>query len=96
MPRVKASPKKCVKPANNSSNWVFLLKGKITVMFMLGLRCVFDTYFTMAQPFLKRKNLDTRLAFYIKSTWLWPSQLGLHFIVARPMTRLGDTTVRPL
>jgi len=30
MPRVKASPKKCVKPANpqSSNNWVFLLKGE--------------------------------------------------------------------
>uniref|UniRef100_A0A1B6LCP7 Ribonuclease H2 subunit B n=4 Tax=Graphocephala atropunctata TaxID=36148 RepID=A0A1B6LCP7_9HEMI len=28
MPRVKASPKKCVKPTNPQSSWVFLLKGE--------------------------------------------------------------------
>lgn len=42
MPRVKASPKKCVKPTNSqsSSNWVFLLKGNETS----GLCCNKQAY----------------------------------------------------
>lgn len=39
MPRIKASPKKCVKTSNpqqSSNTWVFLLKGELIVLDVAG------------------------------------------------------------
>lgn len=39
MPRIKASPKKCVKTSNpqqSSNTWVFLLKGELIGLYVAG------------------------------------------------------------
>jgi hypothetical protein len=39
MPRIKASPKKCVKTSNphqSSNTWVFLLKGELVTLDVAG------------------------------------------------------------
>lgn len=47
MPRIKASPKKCVKTSNSqqpSNTWVFLLKGKSPELWLYERRLVGNVY----------------------------------------------------